>query len=155
SFGKKCHFLLVDNSPSWLAKAYSILHTRKNTSFALLKKENDAYVGLDYLVGKNEVHHVVSANTVHLIPDIEETFVGIYQSLVPGGTFTFQSGNIKHQQPEGSMMIEDSVHRIHDLAIKIIKTDPKFAKYKRLLLSVLRKKACSESLCFPILGQLA
>lgn len=55
--------LLVDNSPSWLGKAYELLHENKNVQFFLLGKEKNLYITLDQAIGKNTANHVVSANT--------------------------------------------------------------------------------------------
>src|SRR5258708_14679133 len=78
---KNTKLLLIDNSPSWLGKAYQILHTNNKVAFALLKKKENRYMTLEEITGKKTIDHVISANTVHLIPDIYETFTGIYKAL--------------------------------------------------------------------------
>ncbi|MEK7533761.1 MAG: methyltransferase domain-containing protein [Patescibacteria group bacterium] len=142
--------LLVDNSPSWLTKAYEIFHLNKNVSFFLLEKKVDGYTALDETIGKNSVDHVVSANTVHLIPNIKEAFKGIYAALKNHGTFTFQSGNIiRAPRNRGVLMIDDSVNKIHDIAIEIIRTDKKFNKYKNSLDKRIEKQIQQRIFIFP------
>lgn len=128
---KNAQLVLVDNSPSWLGKAYNLLHAKKNISFLILEKIKKKYQRLDEIMKEGNVDCVVCANTVHLIPVIDETFDGIYSSLKKHGTFTFQSGNIGHRHPKDVMMIEDSVRDIHKIAIHIIKTDSRFETYKK------------------------
>ncbi|OGE42649.1 hypothetical protein A3B45_00395 [Candidatus Daviesbacteria bacterium RIFCSPLOWO2_01_FULL_39_12] len=129
---RKFFLFLVDNSPSWLGNAYSIFHTNPNVRCLLLEKNQDQYQTLDELMGRNSVNHVLSANTVHLIPNIADAFEGIYRALKEGGTFTFQSGNISRQGREkGVLMIDDSVERIHDIAISIIRRDNRYKHYQK------------------------
>lgn len=69
---------LIDNSPSWLGKAQEILNHKPNVMFSILEKIEDRYVLLHEIIGEKSAHHVVSANTVHLIPPLRETFGGIF-----------------------------------------------------------------------------
>lgn len=141
---------LVDNSPSWLGKAYDILYHKKNVDFFLLKKAEDRYQTLDEVIGKENAHHVISANTVHLIPDIERTFKGVYTALKSNGTFIFQSGNIiKKNRKEGLMMIDDSVMKVHDIALTIIRTNDKFKRYRKDLDKQVQLTLPQRKLVFP------
>lgn len=142
--------LLVDNSPSWLTYAYEILHLNKNIAFFLLEKKEDRYATLDEVIGKNTAHHVVSANTVHLIPNIKEAFNDIYTALKNRGTFTVQSGNIiRPKREDGILMIDDSVNEVHDIALKIIRADSKFKKYKNDLDRRIEQEKQQRKLIFP------
>ncbi len=150
AFKSVCQFLLVDNSPSWLAKAYRLLHYRENVSFLLLEKKKNRYAFLDELIGKEHADHVVSANTVHLIPNIEETFAGIKRSLKLEGTFTFQSGNILSTKREpGILMIEDSINQIHNLAIGIIRHEEAYARYRNNLAIKIKEAQVQRRFVFP------
>lgn len=141
---------LVDNSPSWLGKAYDILHKKKNVDFFLLQKTEHGYQGLDDVIGQKTVDYVVCANTVHLIPDIDKAFRGVHNALKPGGTFIFQSGNIARKDREqGLMMIDDSVKEVHDTAIKIIQTNDEFKKYRKNLTDRIRLNSDQRKLVFP------
>ncbi len=121
---------LVDNSAAWLGKAYEVLGSNQNIKCFLLEKKKTGYSTLAETVGKKIADHVISANTVHLIPDIEETFKGVAYSLKDNGTFTFQSGNItREHRPEGALMVDDTVRRVHDIALDIVRTDARFAAY--------------------------
>ena len=93
-FKNKISLWLVDNSPAWLGKAYEYLHSRPNVDFFVLEKKDHHYSPLSETVGKESVNHVLSSNTVHLIPDLKDTFKGIFDSLESNGVFVFNSGNI-------------------------------------------------------------
>lgn len=129
---KKIKLWLVDNSPAWLGKAYEFLHDYPNVKFFVLERKDNVYATLSETVGKESIHHVISANTFHLVPNLKETFKGIADALKPKGTFVFNSGNvIREGRPEGALMIDSTVYRVHDIAIDILKTDAKFAKYRK------------------------
>lgn len=147
---RKFFLVLVDNSPSWLGNAYSIFHTNPNVTCLLSGKTQEKYQTLEELTGKESVHHVLSANTVHLIPNIADTFKGIYLALKAGGTFTFQSGNISRQGREkGVLMIDDSINRVHDIAISIIKNDKQYKHYYKDINERIQKVQAQRKFVFP------
>lgn len=147
---KKIRLLLVDNSPSWLGKAYELLNDQPNVEFFLLEKKGDRYATLAETIGSEVVDHVISANTVHLIPDLKETFIGIYAALKQGGTFTFQTGNFtRKDRPEGALMIDDTVQSVHDIALDIVRKDPKFAIYKKGLDKRVKGEELQRKFVFP------
>lgn len=147
---KEVKFLVVDNSPSWLGKAYELLHKNINVNFLLLNKIDDNYIELHKLIGENTADHILSFNTVHLIPDIKTAFQGIYFALKKGGVFSFQSGNIiLEKKYKGILMIDDSIGSIHDLAIEIIKSDKRFKKYKKGLANKIKEQNLQRSIIFP------
>jgi SAM-dependent methyltransferase len=129
--GVKIKLWLVDNSPAWLGKAYESLKPNPNTKFFVLGKNNN-FATLAETIGNNSVDHVFSANTVHLIPNLKETFKGILDAIRPNGLFIFNSGNIiREGKPEGALMLDSTVYRVHDIALQITKRDPKFKKYRK------------------------
>ena len=130
-FKNKINLWLVDNSPAWLGKAYEYLHSKPNVEFFVLEKKNDNYSTLSETVGKESVNKVLSSNTVHLIPNLKETFNGIFNSLKPKGVFIFNSGNIEREgKPKGALMLDSTVYRVHDIAIDLINKLPEFKKYR-------------------------
>ena len=142
--------LLVDNSPSWLTKAYNLLHLNKRVQFFLLEKKGDDYMTLDELIGKTTASHIVSANTIHLIPNIEKVFRDIYSVLKNNGTFTFQSGNIIQPNKEnGILTIDDSINAVHDIALEIIRTNRAFRKYKKGLDRRIEEQNHQRKFVFP------
>src|SRR3989338_4066234 len=100
----KIKLWLVDNSPAWLSKAYEFLSNRANVSFFVLEKKNDGYETLSETIGKGIVDHVLSGNTVHLIPNLKETFKGVAEALKSGGTFVFNTGNVLRQGREKGIL---------------------------------------------------
>ena len=141
---------LVDNSAAWLGKAYDVLSAKPNVKCFLLEKKEKDYATLADTIGKEVANHVVSANTLHLVPNLEYTFRGIAAALKPNGTFTFQSGNItRDERPVGALMVDDTVKRVHDIALDIVRTDTKFASYKKDLDLRIRMNESQRKFVFP------
>lgn len=141
---------LIDNSEAWLGKAHEILSNNSNVKFFLLDKINDRCATLAETIGEEIVDHVISANAIHLIPDLNDTFKGIYDALKLGGTFTFQSGNIMRDgRKNGVLMVDDTVKRVHDIALEIIQSNDKFAKYKKDINKVIEKYLNQRKFVFP------
>lgn len=141
---------LVDNSAAWLGKAYEILGNNQNVKCFLLEKTDERYTTLSETIGKGIANHVVSANTIHLIPDLGYAFSGIKDALKARGTFTFQSGNISRDgKEEGVLMIDDTVRRVHDISLEIVRANSKFAKYKKGLDDKIEAAAGQRKFVFP------
>lgn len=143
--------LLIDNSPSWLTNAYQLLHKDKRVKFQLLSKNlQKEYKTLDDIIGTDKADLVICANTVHLIPDIERVFKGIYRSLKPGGFFIFQSGNIESTRRKKEILLIDStINKIHDIAINTIKSEPKYKEYKKNLIAKIENSKTQRKFIFP------
>jgi ubiquinone/menaquinone biosynthesis C-methylase UbiE len=149
-FNNEINLWLVDNSPSWLSKAYEIMHTLPNVNFFVLEKKGERYATLAETVGENSVNHVVSANTFHLIPDIKEVFDGIHLSLKEEGTFLLETGNFtRKDRPEGALMIDDTTQFVHDIAIEMIKKDDRFKSYREGLDERIKKEHTQKKFVFP------
>ena len=141
---------LVDNSAAWLGKAYELLHSSPNIKYFLLDKIGERHMTLAEVLGNEIANHVISANTFHLIPNLGDAFRGINDTLKPKGTFTFQSGNIiRNGREEGIMMIDDSVKRVHEIALEIIQNDRKFEKYKKSLNRKIKEEEQQREIVFP------
>lgn len=141
---------LVDNSPAWLGKAYEIFNRNPNVECFLLKKNDSTYATLGETIGEEVADHVVSANTVHLIPNLEYTFKGINSALKPRGTFTFQSGNIiRKGRKKGVLMVDDTVKRVHDIAIERIHTDKRYEKYRKIINERIKIENGQRRIVFP------
>lgn len=147
---KNVKLWLVDNSPAWLGKAYEFLHSKANVSFFVLDKKDSICKTLSEKLGKKSVNHVISANTVHLIPNIKETFKGICEALSPNGTFVFNSGNILRKgRQKGALMLDSTVYRVHDLAIGIIHKNSQFKEYRKGLGNKIKKELAQRKFVFP------
>ena len=147
---KKYCLWLVDNSSSWLGKAYELLNNPPNVECFLLEKRCDRYATLSEVIGERVADHVISANTVHLIPDIEVVFAGIALALKKNGTFTFQTGNFtRKERPTGVLMVDDTVKIVHDIALNIVNTDSKFAVYRNSLKERIEAGEAQRKFVFP------
>lgn len=146
----KIRLWLVDNSPAWLGKAYEIFRKTPNVSFFVLEKKNGDNATLSETVGKEAVDNVLSANTVHLIPDLKSAFKGIAEALKPKGIFIFNSTNVTREgRPDGALMLDSTVYRVHDIAIDIIKSDPKYKKYRKGIDNKIVEEAAQRNFIFP------
>lgn len=146
----KFNLWLVDNSAAWLGKAYEILGNNSNVKFFLLGKDGGRYLTLADTVGEGVADHVVSANTFHLIPDLEGAFRGINAALKNGGSFAFQSGNIMRKgRKKGVLMIDDTIKRVHEIAIDLIQANSKFNDYWGLLDEKVKKEEEQRKFVFP------
>jgi len=147
---KKFKLWLVDNSASWLGKAYELLNNPPYVECFLLEKKNERYATLAETVGNESVDHVISANTVHLIPNIEDTFNGINNALKKHGSFIFQTGNFtRNDRPEGALMIDDTVKSVHDIALDIVKSNPDFSIYRKDLNKRVESEQQQRKFVFP------
>lgn len=149
-FKNKISLWLVDNSPAWLGKAYEYLHSKPNVDFFVLEKKNNHYSPLSETIGKESVNQVLSSNTVHLIPDLKDTFKGIFDSLESNGVFVFNSGNIERKgKPKGALMLDSTVYRVHDIAINLIKKLPQFKEYRKGLDKQIKSFLPQRKFIFP------
>ncbi|GEM_PF-46059 len=147
---KNFELWLVDNSAAWLGKAYEVLKDKKNVKCFLLEKTDAGYATLADTIGRNKADHVISANTFHLVSDAEGAFIGINGALKEKGTFTIQSGNItRDSRPEGALMVDDTVKRVHGIALDIVRNDPKFNSYKKNLDERIKLNESQRKFVFP------
>jgi hypothetical protein len=85
-----------------------------------------------------------------LIPDIGTTFKGIGEALKPKGMFTFQSCNIdSNDRNPDVLMIDDTVARVHDLALEIVRKESAFASYRQGLDERIAEQEQQRKLVFP------
>jgi SAM-dependent methyltransferase len=150
--GIKANFRLwlVDNSAAWLAKAHEIFKHNPNVECFLLEKTKDRYATLAETVGEGLADHVISANTLHLIPDLEGTFKGINAALKAEGTFTFQSGNIiSGSSKNGILLIDDTIKKVHEIALDIVRTKESFAGYRKDLARRIELEGSQRRFMFP------
>lgn len=141
---------LVDNSPAWLGKAYEFLSSHSNVNFFILEKKGKTCATLSEAVGKETVDYVISANTVHLIPNLKETFKGIAEALKIDGTFIFNSGNIdRKDRPKGVLLLDSTVYRVHDIALDIIRRNSRFSKYREGLNERIESETPQRKFIFP------
>ena len=141
---------LVDNSPAWLGKAYEVLHENQGTQFYILEKKGEGYATLAETVGAGIADHVLSANTVHLIHEIEEVFRGVAAALKENGTFLIESGNIvMGNSPKGALLIDDTVKRVHEIALDIVREDPEFSVYRQKIDANIKKYEAQRKFVFP------
>src|SRR3989338_4138903 len=147
---KNFNLWLVDNSAAWLGNAHEIFKSNEKVECFLLCKTDGHYATLAETVGTEVADHVVCANTVHLIPDIKDTFKGIYDSLKKKGTFTFQSGNIDNKnRKKGVLMVDDTVKKVREMALDIVRINKRFKKYTEGLDKKIEMENRQQKFVFP------
>ena len=140
----------MDNSKSWLGKSYEILNDIPNVEFFALEKKDGRYATLAETVGNGIIDHVISTNTIHLIPDLKDAFIGISNALKKDGTFTFQTGNFtRKDRSEGALMIDDTVNDVHDMALETVRVDPRFESYREDLDKNIETQGIQRKFVFP------
>ena len=141
---------LVDNSAAWLGKAYEIFRGNPDVECFLLEKINGRYATLAETLDRGIVDYVISANTVHLVPDIGQAFKGISEALKSKGSFVFQSGNIlRSGRKKGVLMIDNTVNSVHSMALEFIRTDSRFEKYRAELDKRIKIEEKQRKFIFP------
>lgn len=141
---------LVDNSPSWLTVAYELLGECENVKFHIIGKQGEDYETLSDVIGNKVADVVVSANTFHLILDINSAISGIYDALRPEGYFLFQSGNIiREDRNEDLLMIDSTIEEIHTIAIDIIKNEDQFKEYRQDIDEQISQELGQRKMIFP------
>jgi len=146
----KINLWLVDNSLSWLTKAYELFSNNENVKCFPLEKTGDKYSTLAETIGKDAANHVISANVVHLIPNLDDAFEGLNAAIKPKGTFSFGSGNIARKgREEGVLMIDDTVKMAHDIALEIVSTNDEFSDHRNGLNERIEIEEKQRQMVFP------
>lgn len=128
----------VDASPKFLRLALEKLGAEPRVAFRLLewRKEAKALAPLDEALGPamatRGVDAVVSANAMHLYPDLEPTFRAWRRCLRPSGRALAQSGNVRVPEADG-WIIDDTVAAVAQEARRIVEEDERFARHRDAL----------------------
>lgn len=139
NLGKKSELgiLIVDSSPKFLRLAIEKLKADPRVAYRLInfiKKEKR----LEYLhevieedLYQKGIDIISSTNAIHLYYNLKETLESWKKILRPGGRIYIQSGNINNPEAsEEGWIIDESVLRINETALKIVSNDNRFAKYR-------------------------
>ena len=101
-------------------------------------------------IGKEKADIVISANTFHLVPALNGAFKGIYDSLKKNSFFIIQSGNIfRKGRSSEVLMIDDTVEKIHNIALDILRTDKKYFIYAKNLDKSIKEEYAQRKMIFP------
>ncbi|HEX2495827.1 MAG TPA: class I SAM-dependent methyltransferase [Gaiellaceae bacterium] len=134
-FDRQIGIVIADSSPKFLRVALD--RFRGDERFAFRR--------LHYLKGErrlqylDEVLHLradvlASTNAIHLYDELEATLAGWARTLKPGGRARINSGNLRNPHAaEDEWIIDETVYVVHEVAVGLVRTDPRFAGYRAVL----------------------
>ena len=139
-FGRRIGVLIVDASAKFLRVALEKYRDDPLVGMRLLRfdKEERRLQGLDDVLGpemlERGVDVVVSANAVHLYPDLDQVTEAWDRALRPGGKVFICSGNLRKPRARaGEWILDETVWVINDLAEGIVRSDPQYERYRFVL----------------------
>jgi ubiquinone/menaquinone biosynthesis C-methylase UbiE len=129
--------LIVDSSPKFLRLAVEKLKDDSRVAFRLMnfikkqKRLELLHEVVDDEIYKKGVDILSSTNAIHLYYNLKETLKSWQGILRDGGKLYVQSGNIRNPKaPEDAWIIDESVIKINEEAIKIVSSDKRFEAYR-------------------------
>lgn len=134
----------VDSSPKFLRFALDRFRDEPRVAFRLIRWLKEAkrlqYVheAIGEPLARRGVEAVVSANAIHLYYDLDATLASWARVLRPGGRVLVQSGNVL---AEDARIIDDTVEAVHEEALALARSDPRYAAYRAAAHDVARQAA--------------
>jgi SAM-dependent methyltransferase len=139
-FDRPIGMLIVDSSPKFLRVALDKFRDDERVAFRLLRwlKEDKRLELLDEVVGPEILARgadaIASTNAIHLYLDLPGTLASWARVLRPGGRVFVQSGNIRNPRAgPREWILDETVWAIHEIAVGLVRTDPRYAAYRPLL----------------------
>lgn len=139
-FDRQVGMLIVDSSAKFLRVALDKFRDERRVAFRLLRwlKEERRLQYLDEVMGPDLVRRgadaLVSTNAIHLYWDLPATLAAWARVVRPGGRVFVQSGNIRnpHARPN-EWILDETVWAIHEVAVGLVRNDPRYAAYRAAL----------------------
>jgi hypothetical protein len=139
-FDRQVGMMIVDSSQKFLRVALDRFRTEERVAFRLLRylKDEKRLQRVDEVLGQvlvgRGVDAIVSTNAVHLYYDLEDTFRSWAQILRRGSRAYINSGNLRNPRVgESEWIIDETVYVIHEVASGLVRTDPRYARYRGAL----------------------
>lgn len=138
-FDRQVGVLIADSSPKFLRVALDKFGDDERVAFRLLRwlKEKNRLEYLDEVLGAplaGGVDALASTNAIHLYLDLPETLASWARVLKRGGRVFVQSGNIRNPQAgPREWILDETVWAIHEVAMGLVRNDPRYAAYRPLL----------------------
>jgi len=147
-FDRRVGMLIVDSSPKFLRVALDKFGGDERVGLRLLRwrKEEKRLDLLDEAIGPELTARgadaITSTNAIHLYMDLPETIASWARVIRPGGRVFVQSGNIRNPQARPSeWILDETVWAIHEVALGLVRNDPRYAAYRPLLDDEARMRA--------------
>jgi SAM-dependent methyltransferase len=139
-FDRQVGMLIVDSSPKFLRVALDKFRDEQRIGFRLLRwlKDERRLELLEEVIGPEllarRADAIASTNAIHLYRDLPETLTSWARALRGGGRVFVQSGNIRNPQARSSeWILDETVWAIHEVAMGLVRNDPRYAAYRPLL----------------------
>src|SRR3954454_7636790 len=129
--------VIVDSSPKFLRIALDRFRADGRVAFRRLRYMKDAkrlqYVD-EVLPAGFVADALASTNAIHLYDDLENTLRAWARVLRPGARARINSGNIRNPRAAtGEWIIDDTVYRVHEAAVEIVRSDDRYSDYRPVL----------------------
>ena len=136
-FDRQIGMLIVDSSPKFLRVAVDRFRSDQRVAFRRLRylKDEKRLQYVDEVVPPGFVADaLVSTNAIHLYDDLEETLRGWSRVLKMGAKVRINSGNLRNPAADANAwIIDETVYVVHEVATGIVRTDPRYARYRPVL----------------------
>jgi ubiquinone/menaquinone biosynthesis C-methylase UbiE len=139
-FDRQVGVLIADSSPKFLRVALDKFGDDERVAFRLLRwvKEKSRLEYLEEVLGPElaarGVDALASTNAIHLYLDLPETLASWARVLRPAGRVFVQSGNIRNPQAgPREWILDETVWAIHEVAMGLVRNDPRYAAYRPAL----------------------
>jgi ubiquinone/menaquinone biosynthesis C-methylase UbiE len=139
-FDRQVGMLIVDSSPRFLRVALERFRSDERVAFRRLRYLKDArrLQRVDEVLGERFVERgadvLVSTNAIHLYTDLDDTLRAWARVLKPGGAVRISSGNLRNPRAgENEWIIDETVYVVHEVATGLVRTDPRWERYRGAL----------------------
>jgi SAM-dependent methyltransferase len=139
-FDRPAGVLIVDASAKFLRVAHEKYKDDPRFAARLLRfiKEDTRLQTLDEVLGpellERGVEGIVAANAIHLYPDLDAVASAWVRALKPGGRVFINSGNLRNPRAKpGEWILDETVWVINDLAESLVRSDPRYERYRPAL----------------------
>jgi ubiquinone/menaquinone biosynthesis C-methylase UbiE len=139
-FDRQVGMAIVDSSAKFLRVALERFKDDQRVAFRLLHymKEEGRLQGLDEVLGpplcERGVDAIASTNAIHLYTELGATLRSWARVLKPQGRVFINSGNVRNPSAKpGEWILDETVYVVHELALGLVRTDPRYAAYREVL----------------------
>jgi SAM-dependent methyltransferase len=136
-FDRQVGMLIADSSPKFLRVAVEHFREDPRVGFRLLRYL-DAEKRLQFidevLEARVDVDVLVSTNAIHLYTNLDDTLASWARILRPGGRVLVNSGNVRNPSAgKNEWILDETVYVVHEVAVGIVRTNPRYAAYRAAL----------------------
>jgi SAM-dependent methyltransferase len=151
-FDRQVGVLIVDAGAKFLRVAHHKYHEDPLVAMRLLRfiREEKRLQSLDEVlepeIYERGVDTIAVANAIHLYPNLAEVARAWNAVLRPGGSVFICSGNLRNPRAApGEWILDETVWVINDIAEGLVRSDPKYAKYRPVLDDPARMQAHAKT----------